>query len=87
MATVVVLGAGKGRRYRQNKQGSEENLLHATNVAPRWIRERGNPQRRSVSLHQERKQSRTERSERIIVHKQRTAPTQITCARNFLLTI
>jgi hypothetical protein len=30
MATMVVFGPGKSRRYRQQKQrGSEENLLHA----------------------------------------------------------
>ena len=56
VATMVVSGPGKGRRYREEEQGSEENLLHAKNVAPGLLCKRGNPQGRIAELHQERKQ-------------------------------
>ncbi|HUY94615.1 MAG TPA: hypothetical protein VMU71_04930, partial [Terracidiphilus sp.] len=55
MATM--LGPGKGRRHRYGEQhGSEEELLHAKNVAPGLRNRRGNPQAGFEELHQERKQ-------------------------------
>ncbi len=56
VVATMVFGPGKGRRYREEEQGSEENLLHAKNVAPVLRCKRVNSQAGSAGLHQERKQ-------------------------------
>lgn len=71
MATVVVPGGGKCRRYRENKQGSEENLLHAKNVAPTCMRGREDVQAVFDVLHQERKQGAIEQNAIFAIHRKR----------------